>query len=152
MELSSVVERAFANREKRIKAKKPVDTQAEAQAEKPVEAQVEETPPPQQPKSLQDDAGPCPAGDPSPGGRAESPCDFPAVERSVSATDATNRLLDLHEHAREVVRMTDAIRDAIRDSEHDDCPGMPRLVRGEIQVLKLMIEEWMDELNIEYER
>ena len=59
-----MVERAFASREKRIKAKKPVETQAEPQAEKPVE--VEETPPPQQP--LQDDAGPCPAGDPPPGG------------------------------------------------------------------------------------
>ena len=37
MELASVVERAFASREKRIKAKKPVETQAEPQAEKPVE-------------------------------------------------------------------------------------------------------------------
>lgn len=142
MELASVVERAFANREKRIKAKKPVETQAEPPAEKPVE--VEETPPPQQPKSLQDDAGPCPAGDPPPGGSAEPPCDFPAVKRSVSATDVTNRLLALHEQACEVVRMTNATRDA---EDYDS----PSIAGGAAQLLKLMIEEWMKELNIEYE-
>ena len=138
MELASVVERAFASREKRIKAKKPVETQAEPQAEKPVE--VEETPPPQQP--LQDDAGPCPAGDPPPGGSAEPPCDFPAVERSVSATDVTNRLRALHEQACEVVRMTNANR----DTEYYDSPS---IAGGAAQKLQQMIEEWMNELNIE---
>ena len=140
-----MVERAFANREQRIKAKKPVEAQAEPTA----------PPPPQQPKALdeklsfvdEDDAAPCPAGDPPPGGRAESPCDFPAVERSVSFTDVSNRLQELHQKAGEVMRLTEAIRDA----EYGDALSIADKATQEAARMLEMTEKWTNELSMQDE-
>ena len=157
-----MVDHAFALRAQRLKAKKPVAAQA-AQA-----AQAEETAAPllpQQPKSLQgiapsreealadialeekdekDDA-PCPAGDPPPGGRAERPCDFPAVEGSLSATDASARLRALYKQSRTVMQKAHGLH----RPEGSDVPSTAGEVSAEaIQMFKL-VEDWMNALGLE---
>jgi len=154
MELASVVERAFASREQRLKAKKPA-------AAAPEETAMQL---PQQPKSLQGvapsredaladltleeeekDAAPCPAGDLPPGGRAEQPCDFPAVESSVSATDVRARLRALRKQAEEVARLTDGIR----GGEYGDSLSTADKATEEATRMLRLVNDWMDALGLE---
>ncbi len=161
MEVASVVDRAFALREQRLKAKKPVATQAPQETVAPLL--------PQQPKSLQgtapsreealadlpleeeeekDDA-PCPAGDPPPGaahgGRAEPPCDFPAAEGSLSATDASARLRALYKQSRTVMQKAHGLH----RPGGSNFPSTAGEVSAEaIQMFKL-VEDWMNASGLE---
>ena len=154
MELASVVERAFASREQRLKAKKPA-------AEAPEETAMQL---PQQPKSLQGtassredaladltleeeekDGAPCPAGDLPPGGRAERPCDFPAVESSVSAADVRARLRALYKQSRTVMQKAHGSH----SPGSSNFPSTTEEVSAEaIQMFKL-VEDWMNALGLE---
>ena len=158
MEVASVVDRAFALREQRLKAKKPVETKA-AQAAQETAAPLL----PQQPKSLQgtapsreealadltleeekDDA-PCPAGDPPPGGRAEPQCDFPAVEDSVSATDVRTRLRELYKKSRTVMQKAHGSH----SPESSGFPSTAEEVSVEARQMFELVEDWMGALGLE---
>ena len=156
MELASVVERAFALREQRLKAKKPAAAQAQETATP--------LPLPQQPKSLQgtapsreealaglaleeeekDDA-PCPAGDPPPGGRAEPECDFPAAESSASATDVRTRLRALYKQSRTVVQKAHGAH----SPEASNFPSTAEEVAAEATQMFKSVQDWMDALGLE---
>jgi len=162
MEVASVVDRAFALREQRLKAKKPVAAQETAAQETAAPLL------PQQPKSLQgtapsrdealadlrleeeekDDA-PCPAGDPPPGaahgGRAEPPCDFPAAEGSLSATDASARLRALYKQSRTVMQKAYGSH----KPESSNFPSTSEEVSVEATQMFKLVEDWMGALGLE---
>ena len=79
------------------------------------------------------------------GGRAERPCDFPAVEGSLSATDVSARLRALYKQSRTVMQKAHGSH----SPGSSNFPSTTEEVSAEaIQMFKL-VEDWMNALGLE---